>query len=223
MNKIVILVGFMLLLLVVTISIFCTSKSKVTDEQYTKQTELDTSDLHKSVEYKNKQDSKGIVFFDIDDTLSNMEMSEKDNIINHCINKGYKIGIITASLRTPSHVCNGKHADTEISPWASDSLCKQLHKDEFKLFNSLIYTAGSENFEFPGNIKDQFFYGRQKGWQMIQTCQKNNIDISKSFLFDDNPDVLKGANMVNKDGVFVLVDNNSHNKKLPDLVYSLIF
>ena len=172
-------------------------------------------------EYINKV-SKGIVFFDIDDTLSNMDMREKDNIITHCIDKGYKVGIITASQRTPSHVCNGEYANTSISNWSSDSLCKHLENNNFELFNSLVYTTGSGDFKFPENIRDRFFYGKQKGWQMIQSCQKFNIDISKSFLFDDNLDVIMGASMINKNAKYVHVDNNNPGKKLQDLVYSLI-
>lgn len=165
--------------------------------------------------YKRKSDTpKGIVFFDIDDTLTNISREEIESVVNHCKNKGYEIGIITASLRTPEYVCDKNKANIINSNWAANELCRELNKNNFKLFNSLSTTGGSFIFKFPEYERDEYFYGKQKGWQMLQTAKRQNIDPANTFLFDDNIFVLKGAKQINPSGNFIHIDNNTTEKKL---------
>lgn len=170
-----------------------------------------------------KKGLKGIVFFDIDDTLTNISHEEIENVVNYSKEKGYSIGIITASLRTPGYVCDKNKANLINSKWATDKLCSELNKNNFKLFNSLSTTSGNFIFKFPEYEKDEYFYGKQKGWQMLQTAIKQNVDPSNTFLFDDNIFVLKGAEKINPKGNFIHVDNNTDHKKLNiDLISKIL-
>lgn len=166
---------------------------------------------------------KGIIFFDIDDTLTNISHEEIKKVVKYSKEKGYEVGIITASLRTPKYVCDKNKANLITSKWVTDELCSELNKNNFKLFNSLSVTNGNFIFKFPDYEKDEYFYGKQKGWQMLQTAIKQNIDPSRTFLFDDNILVLKGAKKINPNGNFIHVDNNTYHKKLnTDLISKIL-
>ena len=151
----------------------------------------------------------GIVYFDIDDTLTNMPAEDKERIMEHCVEKGYKVGIITASMRSPSNICS----DTGGSGvhWAADSMCTELKKDNFELFNSLLYTGGKTDFKFPSYPYDSLFYGRQKGWQMLESSKKLGVEPANTYLFDDNQNVLVGAKEINPYGNFIYVNNDVPN------------
>ena len=170
--------------------------------------------------YRNSKRYKGIVFFDIDDTLTNTS-ENVENLISYCLNENYKVGIITASNRPIDYVCNSKSGlkNNFNSPWMSNLLCKHMAKDNFKTYNTLSLTNG-KNIKIPYEIQNPPYtfrferYGLQKGWQMKKCAKENNIEPSKTYLFDDNTDVLRGAKRINPQGTFVHVDNKKLNKKL---------
>lgn len=163
--------------------------------------------------HKHKQPN-GIVFFDIDDTLSNMPMKDRDNIIRYCIDKGYDVGIITASNRPKWYVINHDGTpNTELSPWMSPILARQIFDTNFKTYNTMSLTAGT-NVPFPAFPIHPKMYGWKKGWQMNKAIEENGYDRSKSFLFDDQPIVLQAASEICKDCNFILVDNNSPKSQL---------
>ena len=57
---------------------------------------------------------KGIVYFDIDDTLSTARFDDANKAINSILDKGYGVGIVTASNRTINDVCYGNQANQQI-------------------------------------------------------------------------------------------------------------
>lgn len=151
---------------------------------------------------------KGIVFFDIDNTLSDMDLTQKEDIIQYCIDKGYHIGIVTASMRGPQHLVKPDGTvNYEHSPWMSENLANYLKKTNFKTFNSLIYTNGNENVESPSFDRNEKMYGWRKGWQMCKQINEGGYDLNNSFLFDDQVVVLKGATEMCKNITPVLVNN----------------
>jgi len=158
--------------------------------------------------------SNGIVFFDIDYTLSNMPECDRETIIQHCIDKGYDVGIITASNR-PIHYlvnCDGT-ANKELSPWLSNTLAKYLHDTNFRTYNTMSLTTGVE-LPFPNFEYDHRMYGLKKGWQMKVSIDKFRYNKSKCYMFDDQKIVLDSANDI-CDGVnYIHIDNNNPFRQL---------
>ena len=174
---------------------------------------ITTSDDSQPDPFKNKPSKiSGIVYFDVDDTLTNMPDEDRERIIRHCVDRGYKVGIITASMRTPGHACT--ETGDSGAYWSSNSLCNELKNDKFKLFNSLLYTSGDRNFIFPSFGNGMTVYGRQKGWQMLESSRQFGVDPSNTYLFDDNKSVLVGAEEINPTGNFVYVNNNTQTNTL---------
>lgn len=171
---------------------------------------------HSISEFRNINEKKyqGIVFFDIDDTLTNTT-ENTDELVKFCLENNYKVGIITASNRPKTYVCNGNKKNNVNSPWMSDVLCDYMSKNKYSTYNTLSLTNGEDvNLPYFGSNKEYKRYGRQKGWQMIESARKNNIDPSNSYLFDDNIEVLNSAREVNPVGNFIHVDNNVTHETL---------
>jgi len=127
---------------------------------------------------------KGICYFDIDDTLTTYQ-GNTDELMTECLKNNFELGIITASNRTLSDICDGNKGKYS---WVSDILCKNLQKN--KLFNSNFIIAG--NHKFPSDYPHDENYGTKKGYAMIHSRNKYFPHISNKclVLFDDNPDVL---------------------------------
>jgi len=133
----------------------------------------------------------GICYFDIDDTLTTYK-GNADELMNECIKNNFEIGIITASNRTLSDICDGHKGKYK---WVSDTLCEKLHKN--KLFNSNFIIAGNNNFpdDYPHNDN----YGKKKGYAMIHSRDQYFPHIPNKclVLFDDNPDVIHNVHQYN--------------------------
>lgn len=160
-------------------------------------------------------ESRGVVFFDIDYTLSDMPECDQETIIQHCLDRGYDIGIITASDR-PIHYlvhCYGT-ANKELSPWMSNTMAKYLHTTNFRTYNTMSLTTGIElpfpNFPYP-SIR---MYGWKKGWQMKVAIDKFGYDKRKCYLFDDQKIVLESANDICSGVNYIHIDNMDPAKQL---------
>lgn len=157
---------------------------------------------------------RGIVFFDIDDTLTTMTESDREIVIQHCLDKNYDVGIITASDRPIEHVVNPDGtANVEISPWMPEKLARYLYDTDFQTYNSWSLTTGL-NCPFPRFKLDNRIFGWKKGWQMEMSINEFGYDRSKCFLFDDQKLVLDSAKDVCKGVNYILVDNNKLTKRL---------
>jgi hypothetical protein len=149
---------------------------------------------------------RGIVFFDIDNTLTDMPERDRESMIVAVTNAGYDIGIITASMRPKHYLVNEDGTpNLTASPWMSTALAKILVDTDFKTFNTLEFTAGkySPIFRSP----DPKTFGWRKGLQM-KTCIRNgNYNVKKSYLFDDQQLVLTAAKEKCPGARFVIVNN----------------
>ena len=145
-----------------------------------------------------------LVYFDIDDTLTNADPEEVNMIIKflteerNCI-----IGIITASRRTINHVCFEGETNKYFD-WVPKNLCVALNKNNFKTFNSHIVEAGETTEPYL-----QWDFGMKKGQQMKKGQKQHNIKPEDVHLFDDNINVLKQAQKVMPGSNFHIVDNNN--------------
>lgn len=158
--------------------------------------------------------TKGIIFFDIDDTLTTMVHSDQDIIIEYCINAGYDVGIITASDRPIHYIVNYDGTpNTQISPWMSKTLARYLYETNFRTYNTWSLTMG-EKYKFPNFKHDKRIFGWKKGWQMEVAIREFGYDRRKCFLFDDQKLVLESARDVCVGPKYILVDNNSCDKQL---------
>jgi hypothetical protein len=156
---------------------------------------------------------KGIVYFDIDDTLTTMESRDREEIIQHCIDKGYEVGIITASDRTIDSLRFVEHYTDVSRRWLPKTLYSHMEKNDFETYNSHSITAGT-TIEFPSFGNDIYTVGRKKGWQMTLGAGILGVVPSKTFLFDDNKDVINGAKLMNPYGKFTHVNNNVYSSTL---------
>lgn len=88
--------------------------------------------------------TKGICYFDIDDTLTSSNSNNNNNeLIKECLDNKFTVGIVTASNRTIDHVCAG---DKPLYSWMPELLCKQFNKNGGKMYNSTSIVAGKRNF-----------------------------------------------------------------------------
>ena len=152
---------------------------------------------------------KGIVYFDIDDTLSTARFDDKNKAINSILEKGYGVGIVTASDRPINHVCSGNQANKQFSPWMPDALCDWMSNRDFDTYNSWSLTAGKKT-EFPhfGGMYEEM--GHKKGWQMKSGMDLLGIEnASNVILFDDNTRVIEDALQYFPQGRFINVNNNN--------------
>jgi hypothetical protein len=132
--------------------------------------------------------TKGICYFDIDGTLTTAN-GDRDDMIQECLDNNFAVGIITASPRKVTDICNG---DKAVNNWMSDLLCKQFQENNAKMYNSTTQLAGSTYF--PINIKNKN-QGYVKGWQMKYGRDKFYKDIPDKcmVLFDDQQPVMDGV------------------------------
>jgi len=173
--------------------------------------------------YSNRKSKlKGIVYFDIDDTLSTALFHNKDKAIESILDKGYGVGIVTASDRTINHVCSGNQANQQFSPWMPDALCDWMSNRDFDTYNSWSLTAGKKT-EFPhfGGMYEEI--GRKKGWQMKHGMDSLGIeDASNVILFDDNTKVIEDALQYFPHGRFVNINNNNPQSTLTNKLVNFI-
>ena len=174
--------------------------------------------------YSNRQSSKlkGIVYFDIDDTLSTARFDVKDKAIESILNKGYGVGIVTASDRTIDDVCHGNRANQQFSPWMPDAMCDWMSSRNFDTYNSRSLTAGNKiTFPHFGGTYEEI--GRKKGWQMKYGMHSLGInDASNVILFDDNAAVIEDALQYFPHGRFVNVNNNNPQSALTNKLVDFI-
>ena len=166
---------------------------------------------------------KGIVYFDIDDTLSTARFDDANKAINSILDKGYGVGIVTASNRTINDVCYGNQANQQMSPWMPDALCNWMASRDYDTYNSRSLTAGKKTtFPHFGGMYEEI--GRKKGWQMKHGMDLFELkDDSNVILFDDNESVIQDALQYFPHGKFVNVNNNNPQKTLTNkLVHSVI-
>ena len=154
-------------------------------------------------EYHKKQTPSYLVYFDIDDTLTNANPIELNKIIKFLTEeKNCKIGIITASQRTIEHVCIGDEPN-EYFDWVPRNLCVSLNKSNFDTFNSHVIEAGKKTVPY-----SNWDFGFKKGTQMKIGQLQHNICPTKIYLFDDNFSVLQDAKRIMPLSNFFMVDNN---------------
>ena len=153
-----------------------------------------------------KEEKKGIVFFDIDNTLTDMPEQDRESIIHACISAGYDIGIITASMRPKEYLVNSDGSpNLAMSPWMSIALANILTETNFSTFNTLEYTAGKYSPLLI--VNDPKTFGWRKGTQMKINIRNGNYDVKKSYLFDDQKIVLQAALEKCKGANMILVNN----------------
>ena len=162
---------------------------------------------------KNKLNT-GILFFDIDATMSDMPVNDRDFVMQYCVNKGYDIGIITASDRPKWYLVNEDGSPNyEFSPWITPIMSKILFDTKFKNYNTMTLTGGRIE-RFPYFPEDRKMYGWKKGWQMDKAIIDGGYDRSKSYLFDDQMIVLDAVSEICHGVNLILVDNTYSNRTL---------
>jgi hypothetical protein len=143
--------------------------------------------------YVSIDNTKGICYFDIDDTLTTAN-GNRDKIVKQCLDNNFAIGIVTASSRKVSDICNGNKAKVS---WMSDLLCEQFQNNNGKMYNSTTVVAGSTVFpsDYP-NGKSQGFI---KGYVMDHGRKTfyPNVPEKCVVLFDDQKHVLNGVKQYN--------------------------
>lgn len=158
---------------------------------------------------------KGLVCFDLDDTLTNATFKEIEECLEYLTKENYKIGIITASRRKIDHVCLENKSNVH---WCPNKLCEILNNDNFENFNSLSVTSGIDHeIEIPifkTYDESSSFFGMRKAIQMMGCKNKYKINESQCHLFDDQPLVLKWAKTIMPKAHYHLVDNNTPDKKI---------
>lgn len=145
----------------------------------------------------NKDNVKGICYFDIDNTLTSA-IGDRDEIIQECLDNNFAVGIVTASGRTIDDICSGNKAGGyQNAEWMSDKLCKQFRENKGKMFNSLRVVAGETIF--PKNYPANQSFGFIKGFDMHYGKNLSHPSVPDKcvVLFDDNPMVLKGVKEYN--------------------------
>jgi hypothetical protein len=146
---------------------------------------------------------KGICYFDIDGTLTTAK-GDRNEMMKECLDNDFAIGIVTASPRKVTDICNG---DKAIDDWMPDLLCKQFQENNAKMYNSTTQLTGSDYF--PINIinKNQ---GHIKAWQMKYGRDKFYPDILDKciVLFDDQQHIIDGVKQYDKN---LKVQCSGHN------------
>jgi len=136
--------------------------------------------------------TKGICYFDIDDTLTSAK-GDRDDIVKQCLDNNFAIGIITASSRQISDICNGNKAKVE---WMPNLLCEQFSKNT-NMYNSTTFLAG--NTIFPSDYPYGKTQGIVKGYNMDYGRKTFYPEIPEKcvVLFDDQTNVLKDVKQYN--------------------------
>lgn len=161
--------------------------------------------------------AKGIVFFDIDGTLTNINISEKEDIIQYCLSHGYAVGIMTASSRIPSHICN---KDIPLHEWMPETLCSFMKETDYLTFNSSTVVAGMNSSKFKhfdrGYLSQlsimlsgttTLVSGIRKGLQMKFIQHITQLPNQHIILIDNDPMYIFGAKCIFPDGIFVCVNS----------------
>jgi hypothetical protein len=143
----------------------------------------------KKEKYTTNTTPKGIVFFDIDGTLTHA--IDKDRIIQVCLDYGFRVGIVSASFRSRDDACK--------QSWMPPKLCKLFSETDFELFNTLINMNGK--LQFPQNYPYKESYGYKKGFAMVYSrdhcVDTQNIPDSRLILFDDDPGFIRDVKRFN--------------------------
>ena len=137
---------------------------------------------------------KGICYFDVDGTLTTAT-SDRNQMMNACLDKNFDIGYITAGDHPLEQVCKG---DKSIKNWMSDVLCKRINDTNGKLFNTPGVVCGSTTK--PNNYP-KGSAGTKKGFDM-KYCKDNfhkNISDKCLILFDDDPGYAADVKKYNSD------------------------
>jgi hypothetical protein len=140
--------------------------------------------------YNTPHSKRGICYFDIDGTLTHMQ-GNGEEIIQECIDKGFAVGIVTASGRTPEMVCEG---DRSKVPWMPDNLCKYMNNNDFITYNSKRNLSGT-----PFNGYKNNNHGFIKGFQMSYTRDQHFAGVPDKclVLFDNDISYIKGVKKYN--------------------------
>lgn len=164
------------------------------------------------------QSFSGIVFFDIDGTLTKVDSKQKESLIEYCLSHNFAVGIMTASSRKPYHLCN---IDNHLSlyEWMPSKLCTFLKDTNYITYNSHEICAGmtKHNDRYPIHIHDRnlsnisielvgtnvLIPGIRKGFQMKYIQHITQFDSAKIILIDNDPLYIFGAKCVFPNGTFV--------------------
>jgi hypothetical protein len=143
--------------------------------------------------YDSYNNTKGICYFDIDDTLTTAK-GNTDEIVKQCLENNFAIGIVTASSRKVSDMCNGNKSKVG---WMSDLLCEQFHNNNADMYNSTSVIAGST--VFPDDYPHGKSQGFIKGYAMEHGRKTFYPNIPKKcvVLFDDQQHVLNDVKKYN--------------------------
>ena len=142
---------------------------------------------------KDGYEKTGICYFDIDDTLTTAR-DNTDNLVKECLDNNFAIGIITASPRKVSDICEGDKAKVG---WMSDLLCKQFQNDNARMYNSSTVLAGRTFF--PSDYPHGESQGIIKGYDMEYGRKMFYPNVSDKcvVLFDDQQHVLDDVKKYN--------------------------
>ena len=124
---------------------------------------------------KDGYEKTGICYFDIDDTLTTAR-DNTDNLVKECLDNNFAIGIITASPRKVSDICEG---------------------DKARMYNSSTVLAGRTFF--PSDYPHGASQGIIKGYDMEYGRKMFYPNVSDKcvVLFDDQQHVLDDVKKYN--------------------------
>ena len=155
-------------------------ENKVDDEE---DEDMKDEDTKEGGDEGQKGAYKGIVFFDIDGTITTAT-GDKNRIIQTCIDRGYLVGVATGGPYAPREVV--KH------DWFPTRLRDELEKTDFRFFNSTKYFNGKKLF--PDGYPSSRSAGYRKGYTMISNrnseAVSRKIPDARLVLFDDDPEYL---------------------------------
>jgi|GEM_PF-4195665 len=170
---------------------------------------------------------KGICFFDIDGTLTQNSKDINDLVINSCLQRGFLVGIITASPRRVEDVC--------ALPSIPSNLCYLIKMNSSYMYNSFGIRSGKawafmpefSNVSYnPEATQEEFAkipaLGEKQGYRKAYQAQYfrdtyyPSIPDQCVILFDDQYAVLRGYKAYGKNN-YLVVDPTSNITGRPEI------
>ena len=170
----------------------CSGKCKICPKGLTCDGSICQESFTPTETLKSDTSPKGICYFDIDNTLTTAK-GDRDEMMQHCLDNNFAIGIITASGRNIEDVCEGNNPKEH---WMPRLLCEQFNRDGGKMFNSTRVVAGSTIL--PSGYPSTGDQGHVKGFNMIHgKTVYPNVEDKCIVLFDDQQPVIDGVRRFN--------------------------
>jgi len=160
------------------------------------------------------------VFLDLDLTITDIHPDVTTRFINYVLANGFNVGVVTASNRPIEMLCSDDTANTQMSPFMPDILCRELFKSDNIHYNNYTTTMGTQtplNHEAL-NIQDVYMYGRRKGVQLLLSKQQLKAD--HIIMLDDQHVVCEGINQVTDSSITPFKINNKVKETSLDLSFN---